>query len=372
MSVQQSMLTLSRFWHRLCPAILIILISSDVCAQSSFLDEFRINRRSHGADSEPIPPDSLLEIPAIPEEPFPDDPRPASAEHVTTPFAEFGPGGSPVSGSCDPHPSACDLPLIRYRTTCFQGAQAAYGVIPASDTNGLGIKTLDLFGTFAVPLGSMDHVISFTPFFHQDQLNANAGLDVPDELYEAGVKSFWKKVIDERFTTMVLFTPSVRSDFQSSQEAFKLFGMALLQWHVKPDILSLTGGAIYTGRQDYPVLPTMGLYWIPSPVWKLDIQFPSPRISRRLLKDGDQSETWGYLSGVFGGNTWAVKRASGQNDQLTLRDLRLVLGVEHLLRENRGVFVETGWIFSRSMEFENTPGQTDFGDALMLRAGLQF
>ncbi|MEZ6035243.1 MAG: DUF6268 family outer membrane beta-barrel protein [Planctomycetaceae bacterium] len=347
--------------HRLCPAILIMWISStEACAESSFLDEFRINRIPPSSNSHPVPPDSLLEIPPGSVETFADDPLPPSAEDVSAPYADFGPAGTPVPGICDSTSGACDSalvadnsPLIRYRATCFQGAQAAYGIIPASDTNGLGIKTLDLFGTFAVPLGSMDHVISFTPFFRQDQLNANSGLDVPTDLYETGVKSFWKKVIDERFTTMVLFTPSVRSDFQSSQEAFKLFGMALLQWHIRPDHVSLTGGAIYTGRQDYPVLPTMGIYWTPSPLWKLDIQFPSPRISRRLLKNGDQSETWGYLSGVFGGNTWAVKRSNGQHDQLTLRDLRLVLGVEHLLRENRGVFVETGWIFGRSMEFEN-------------------
>ena len=95
-------------------------------------------------------------------------------------------------------------------------------------------------------------------------------------------------------------------------------------------------------------------------------------ISRRLRKDYDYSETWAYVSGVFGGNTWAVKRATGQDDQLTLRDLPLMLGIEHLMQENRGVFVETGWVFSRSMEFENTPGQIDFGDALILRAGVQF
>ena len=277
-----------------------------------------------------------------------------------------------IETSCTPEFENCDTPLIRHRTTCFQGAQTAYGVIPGSSTNGLGIKTFDLQGTFAVPIDGMDHVITLTPFFRMDQLNANPGLDVPDALYEAGVKSFWKKVMNDRLTTMVLFTPSVRSDFQSSQDAFKLFGMGLLQWQLVPDKLSMTGGAIYTGRQDFPLLPMMGLLWTPSPLWKLDIQFPSPRLSRRLMKDGGNSETWGYLAGVFGGNTWAVRRANGTDDQLTLRDLRLVLGVEHLLAENRGMFVETGLVFNRSMEYGNTPGQTNFGDALLLRAGIQF
>ncbi len=378
------------------PLLIVLFNTMAVCAQTSFLDELRILTQPDSFGDQDVPqtfsfaanvskdaddveasfwanrydltalePEPQFNPPLIPDG-LPKESWTGRAElDDPTAFAGFDTG-------CTTDIDCCDAPLIRYRTTCFQGAQAAYGVIPGGDADGLGIKTLDLLGTFAVPFGSMDHVISFTPFFRMDQLNAVPSLDVPDSLYETGVKSFWKKVQNERLTMMVLFTPSVRSDFQSSQEALKLFGMALLQWKLVPEKLSMTGGAVYTGRQDYPVLPAMGLYWTPSPLWKLDIQFPFPRISRRLLKDGDKSETWAYLSGVFGGNTWAVKRASGQDDQLTLRDLRLVLGVEHLLRENRGVFLETGWVFSRSMEYTNTPGQIDFGDAILLRAGIQF
>lgn len=378
------------------PLLIVLLNSVAVRAQGSFLDELRLKRQpespgdeevpprfsyatgvrhvagddetSIGADridASPLEPDPLFDDSVVMER-LPEDSRTGHAQ-LEEPNAIAG-----FETTCAPDFDCCDAPLIRYRTTCFQGAQTSYGIIPASDTNGLGIRTFDLLGTFAVPFGSMDHVISFTPYFRMDQLNANPSLDVPDALYDTGVKAFWKKVQSERITTMVLFTPSVRSDFQSSDQAFKLFGMALLQWQVVPQKLSMTGGAIYTGRQDFPVLPAMGLYWTPSPVWKLDMQFPSPRLSRRLLKDGDKSETWAYLSGVFGGNTWAVRRAGGQDDQLTLRDLRLVLGVEHLLRENRGVFVETGWVFDRSLEYENTPGEIDLGDALLLRAGIQF
>ena len=378
------------------PLLIVLFNTMAVCAQTSFLDELRILTQPDSFGDQDVPqtfsfaanvskdaddveasfwanrydltalePEPQFNPPLIPDG-LPKESWTGRAElDDPTAFAGFDTG-------CTTDIDCCDAPLIRYRTTCFQGAQAAYGVIPGGDADGLGIKTLDLLGTFAVPFGSMDHVISFTPFFRMDQLNAVPSLDVPDSLYETGVKSFWKKVQNERLTMMVLFTPSVRSDFQSSQQALKLFGMALLQWKLVPEKLSMTGGAVYTGRQDYPVLPAMGLYWTPSPLWKLDIQFPFPRISRRLLKDGDKSETWAYLSGVFGGNTWAVKRASGQDDQLTLRDLRLVLGVEHLLRENRGVFLETGWVFSRSMEYTNTPGQIDFGDAILLRAGIQF
>lgn len=369
--------------------LIIPITTARACAQNSFLDELRLKSYSElpaeasltetsRADGSPffLPNDASDRLSALEPDPQFDDPRIiAESDDELLAGRALLDDATSLAGcetSCAPEFDNCNTPLIRHRTTCFQGAQTAYGVIPGSSTNGLGIRTFDLLGTFAVPIDGMDHVITWTPFFRMDQLNANPGLDLPDALYEAGAKSFWKKVMNERLTTMVLFTPSVRSDFQSSQNAFKLFGMALLQWKLVPDKLSMTGGAMYTGRQDFPVLPMMGLLWTPSPLWKLDIQFPSPRFSRRLMKDGDKSETWGYLAGVFGGNTWAVRRASGTDDQLTLSDLRLVLGVEHLLTENRGVFFETGWVFSRSMEYENTPGQVDLGDALLLRAGIQF
>lgn len=376
-------------------SLLIIPITNAARAEDSFLDELRLNSLSNfpstaAANNEPSfdakqpkedswsneASSAIDRMTALEPDPQFDDPRLAieSDDEINTGRALLDDATS-LTGreiACAPEFDSCDIPLIRHRETCYQGAQVAYGVIPGSDANELGIKSFDLLGTFAVPIDGMDHLITFTPFFRMDQLNANPGFDVPDALYEAGVKSFWKKVVSEQLTTMVLFTPSVRSDFQSSQDSFKLFGMALLQWKMVPEKLALTGGVTYTGRQDFPVLPMMGLYWTPSPLWKLDIQFPSPRLSRRLMKDGDTSETWGYLAGVFGGNTWAVQRANGTDDQLTLRDLRLVLGVEHLLTENRGIFVETGWVFSRSAEYENTPGQIDLGDALLLRAGIQF
>jgi hypothetical protein len=102
---------------------------------------------------------------------------------------------------------------------------------------------------------------------------------------------------------MAIVTPGVRTDFRNSDGAVRLFGLGLLTWQAVPERLALSGGAVYTGRDDFPVLPAAGLLWTPSPEWKFDVQFPSPRISRRLMKDGQSSELWGYLSGVFADNS---------------------------------------------------------------------
>jgi hypothetical protein len=116
----------------------------------------------------------------------------------------------------------------------------------------------------------------------------------------------------------------------------------------------------------------MGLLWTPAPEWKLDLQFPSPRLSYRLAKDPHHHETWAYLSGVFGGNTWAVSRAGGLTDELTISDLRLVTGIEHLQTENHGFFAEIGYVFNRSIEYINVPFQRDLDATWMIRAGISF
>ena len=266
----------------------------------------------------------------------------------------------------------CDIPLVRFRDTCYQGSQASYGWLGDDPDTGLAIRTLDTSANFAVPLGSMDHLITFSPFFRADMLDGAAALDLPDSLYEAGVKSLWRRPINDRLASIVVFTPSVRSDFETSEGAFRLFGTGLLTWKWIPKTVVLSGGAIYTGRADFPVLPTMGILWTPTPRWRMDLQFPAPRLSYRIRKDGAHSETWLYLAGVFGGNTWAVTRASGLADELTIRDLRLVTGIEHLLTKNRGVFLETGLVFNRSIEYTTVPLMQDQDSSWMLRAGISF
>ena len=266
----------------------------------------------------------------------------------------------------------CEIPLVRHRNGFVQGVQVSYGSIGDDPSTGIVVRTVDTSASFAIPLGSMDNVISITPYFRADLLDAAAIFDVPDSLYDTGVKMFWRRPISERLGSMILVTPSVRSDFQTGDNAFRLFGLGLLTWQWVPKTLSVSGGVVYTGRHDYPVLPAMGLLWTPSPLWKYDIQFPSPRISYRLAKSGSEHETWGYVSGVFGGNTWAVKRTGGVADELTLSDLRLVFGLEHLQPQNRSVFVEAGYVFNRSIEYTNTGFQQDLDAAMMLRMGVAF
>jgi len=366
--------------------LLTLLLSPCAMAQESFLDEFR-HRNSTGRDVSTLNEagqyfvdkgDTYSEDELRDEasSPFARQLEPAAYEPVDIPDSESSDRESRIitdairaeqQTACEPTPQ-----LVRFRQGSYQGSNVAAGYIHDDSSTGVAISTLDVNAVFAVPLGSMDNLLILTPYVRSDYLNSAAALDLPDALYDTGVKAFWKKPINDRLSAMFLFTPSMRTDFNSTSGAFRMFGMGLMVWQAVPDKLSLSGGVVYTGRADFPVLPGMGVLWTPTPDWRYDIQFPSPRISHRLQQDPGQSETWAYLSGVFGGNTWSVQRPSGTSDQLTMSDLRLMLGIEKIFNENRGYFGEVGYVFNRYFEYASLPAQTDLDSTWMLRAGISF
>ena len=59
-------------------------------------------------------------------------------------------------------------------------------------------------------------------------------------------------------------------------------------------------------------------------------------------------------------------------DQLTIRDLRLMLGLENLLPENRSAFMECGLVFDRSFAWQDSTEDTPLDSTWMLRAGISF
>ncbi|MFO0425747.1 MAG: hypothetical protein ACK526_04195 [Planctomyces sp.] len=266
--------------------------------------------------------------------------------------------------------------VSRFRQSFFQGASVSMGTVGTGDNDTLSVRHFQVSATGAIPLGGSetitDNMLMVTPGFRADYIDAPPLTDIPNELFEPSLTFFWRRVINDRLSSSLIVTPSIRSDFTTGDDAFRIFGLALLTWETIPDELWMSAGGVYLDRADLSALPAVGLTWKPTPVWKIDVQFPQPKISYRLEKNGGESESWLYLGGGFGGNTWAVTRASGASDQLTLSELRMVVGYEKLIAGNRGGFAEMGWAFDRQMEYLNVPGEQAFDDALVARVGISF
>lgn len=265
-----------------------------------------------------------------------------------------------------------EVPLRRFKKQAIQSLSVSGGWLGATGPDDLSSSQLEASIGLGVPLGSFDNILGVTPAFRVDWIDADPALEVPAELYETGVQLFWRKPINDRWSAMAIVGPAYRGDFTTSRRAFRVFGLGLLNWQCRPDVLSLSFGAVYLDRADIPLLPAVGLNWTPQPTTRLDLRFPESRLSYRLRKNGAASETWVYLSGGIGGNTWAVTRPSGQPDELSLRDWRLVAGLERLVDGGGGWLIEAGYAFNRRLEYESDSSETSLSDGVLLQAGWSY
>lgn len=264
-----------------------------------------------------------------------------------------------------------ELPVSRFKRQAIQKITADGGWLRATKDD-LSSSFFETSISLGVPLGSFDHILGVTPSFRIDLVDATAAIEIPTELFEAGVNFFYRTPISDRLSAMAIVRPSVRSDFTTSDDAFRIFGLGLLNWDCKPNVLSLCLGAVYLDRADLPLLPAVGVTWTPDSATKLDLRFPESRIAWRLAKDNGQSELWGYLTVGIGGNTWAVTRTSGQTDELSLRDIRLMFGVDQVTDGGGGWFAEFGFAFNRSIEYESTQSEISLSDGALLQAGWRY
>ena len=152
----------------------------------------------------------------------------------------------------------------------------------------------------------------------------------------------------------------------------RIFGLAMVNWDYRPDRVTLSLGAVFLDRADLPLLPAVGVTWTPDSRNRFELRFPESRWLTRLYKNGCHSETWGYVSAGIGGNTWAVTRASGASDELSLRDFRLMVGVDRVVDGGGGWFVECGGAFGRRLEYEATGQEVSLGSSIVLQGGWRF
>ncbi len=265
-----------------------------------------------------------------------------------------------------------ETPVRRFRKQAIQRVSVAGGMLAALDSNDLSTSHLEASVSLGVPLGSFENILGVRPSFRVDWIDSGVATDVPSQLFETGVQLFWRKPINDRWSFMAISRPSVRSDFHTSDNAFKVFALALLNWSYVPDQLSLSFGVVYLDRADIPLVPAIGLMWTPDKETRLDLRFPQSRYSKRIAKNGAMSETWAYMSAGLGGNTWAVTRSNGASDELSLRDIRLAVGIEHIVDGGGGWFIEAGYAFSRRLEFERADSEIELSDAIVVRAGVSF
>jgi hypothetical protein len=203
-------------------------------------------------------------------------------------------------------------------------------------------------------------------------LDGPSRTDLPARLFELSIGAGWRDEIDDRWAYEVAFAPGVYADFEgSAREGVRFLGHGIVWYEQSPENLWALG-IVSLDRETISVLPVVGLIHRPDDRTRLELLFPHPRVARRV-SSGDELDVWGYLAGEYGGGSWAIERASGRDDVVTINDLRLIFGLEWLdADEQVGPFFELGYVFNRQVRYRSHRRDYDPDSALMLRIGSRF
>jgi hypothetical protein len=275
---------------------------------------------------------------------------------------EPGPLRATPPGLTTPKP---DVPLNWHGLIWKQNFGEATYIMGSGDNYGATILRASGTLTFAkLPL------LSLTPEFGVWNLNGPDNTDLPSNLFNTGLRISWFQPVSKDFQMLFSVSPGVWTDFQSTADMVRVTGMALgfYQW---TDEINLAFGAIVLNRDNLSVLPVIGLTYKPDEFHKFEITFPKPRYSWKHNHSPD-SNRWWYVGGEFGGGTWAIERANGLDDRVTLTDYRFLVGMEN--KHNNGVkeYVELGAAFGRKVAYHSDIGNYSPNAAFIARVGINF
>ncbi len=276
----------------------------------------------------------------------------------------------PLNGG---EPQPAEPPDISpYKNGFFQKLLFSGTWLEGGRVGDLRITEVVLSSTVVVPLPTVDHPLLITPGFETRLLHGPLAPDVPGQVFSTYVRLLWVPRINDRWSFIIGFEPGVHSDFDHSDaDSLRLQGGGIVRYEWTPGILQVAAGIVYLDREDVKLVPAGGIVWTPANDLRFDLIVPQPRIAKRIGWD-QQSEYWLYLGGEFGGGSWSVRRASGRQDILTLRDFRVRLGIERNFDGGAGWQFELGYVFGRSLRYASLPADIDLGGTLMLRGVLAY
>lgn len=234
------------------------------------------------------------------------------------------------------------------------------------DFDGFSELQWGAFMTFGFPMPTRERPLLITPAFEMRMWDGLAAPALPAQVYDATLEFRCLGKFNACWGYDVGIAPGVHSDFdQFEDDAIRITGRAVASYQLRPDITFVLG-VVYLDRDDVSLLPVAGLIWTPHDEVRWELIFPRPRVMWRWGCQG-WTEDWLYLAGELGGGSWSVQRL-GISDQVTMRDYRVLLGIERKSPSGAGRRLELGYVFGRVIEFNSATPDFEPDSALLLRA----
>lgn len=264
--------------------------------------------------------------------------------------------------------------LSPYKSGFFQKLSlSAAWLGDGNDPTDLGITEIETSLTVALPAPIKDWPLFITPGYNMYLMSDPGGTrDLPPRLHTAYVDFTWAPLFFQHHRLLLTVAPSIYSDFEAeNSKAFRITGKGIYVWDVVPERLQFVAGVLYLNRDNIRVLPAGGLFWKPTPDFNFELIFPKPKIATRV-NVGAGYEDWIFVTGEFGGNTWAILRDNGTPDKVTWADYRLMTGYERRVDGGGGYRLEVGYVFGRTLEYASGIGDFDPHDTILIRGGITF
>lgn len=187
---------------------------------------------------------------------------------------------------------------------------------------------------------------------------------LPPRLYDFALGVQKRDTVSDVFSYDVATSIGVYSDFEdSARDGVRYISHAVGMIHIN-QATDVIFGVDYLDRDDIPLLPVVGLSWH-DPAFaslRLDLVFPRPRIDYALTSDSRL-----YLAGTLGGGSWDIEFPDETNNVATIRDYRLVLGLEHADQDGSLSAWEAGYVSGRQLELRNGLPSVPFDDAFIVQ-----
>jgi hypothetical protein len=256
----------------------------------------------------------------------------------------------------------------------FQRLSFTGAWMPSTGDDELGISDLETFAVFGLPCPTTEAPMLITPSFAVHYLDGPNTPDLPARLFDSAIQFRWlpKLPFAPWIRADLAIEPGMHGDFEKGDaDAFRLpgHGLAIMDWTPTRKVVV---GVLYLDREDVEILPAGGLILSPNENVQFDLVFPKPKMAYRFRADG-QIEWWNYVAAEFGGGPYSIRRTSGLQDVVILRDYRLYYGVERKAAGGLSTRFEVGYVFGRRVEFIHG-GDPDFEPegTLLLRAGVSY
>lgn len=360
-------------------AAAIAAMAASESAQAQYTDPYLSSLEAQSVTSTPVTP--VYVEPGQPHDPWTqppagdvvifDDPTMLNPTMLESAVPSFGP---PVDTMSPAQKDLGNLIPPGARKSFFQKVNFGAEWLPQFQSDGLGITTTRVNIVTALPFPKRHQPLTITPEYAVRFLEGPDFIDVPSRLHDAELKFMHIRRIADRWVFNGAVTIGAYADDRSfdAADAVRVSGRALGIYE-QSETTKWIVGVVYLNRANLAVVPAIGWMYQTDDL-KIDLIVPQPKIAWRTWSDGrvGYNERWFFFGGEFGGGVWAVKRASGADDNLNYGDYRVVLGTERKLVGGLSRKWEVGYVFSRELEYDSVGSDIEIDDTLFVRAGFKY